>query len=220
MSWCPTCRSTTTRHSPRSSSRRAGRRCLTIAGDLAEHEHRGQVVAAAVREFGRIDILVNNAAFQMPVDSVEELSLEQWRHTFAVNVEAAFFLVQAVVPYMREGSCIINTASVTGLRGHKTLLDYAATKGAMLALTYSLAQSLLDRGIRVNAVAPGPVWTPLIPATLGEEKTEKFGEQVPFDRAAQPDEIAPSFVFFASELMSSYYSGEVLAPLGGQTLPG
>ena len=199
---------------------RAGRRCLTIAGDLAEHEHRGEVVAAAVREFGRIDILVNNAAFQMPVDSVEELSLEQWRHTFAVNVEAAFFLVQAVVPYMREGSCIINTASVTGLRGHKTLLDYAATKGAMLALTYSLAQSLLDRGIRVNAVAPGPVWTPLIPATLGEEKTEDFGEQVPFGRAAQPDEIAPSFVFFASELMSSYYSGEVLAPLGGQTLPG
>jgi NAD(P)-dependent dehydrogenase (short-subunit alcohol dehydrogenase family) len=200
--------------------RMAGGRCLTIDGDLAQHEHRGQVVERAVREFGRIDILVNNAAFQMPVDNVEELSLEQWRHTFAVNVEAAFFLAQAVLPHMRDGSCIINTASVTGLRGHKTLLDYAATKGAMIALTYSLAQSLLDRGIRVNAVAPGPVWTPLIPATLGEEKTREFGEQVPFGRAAQPDEIAPSYVFFASERMSSYYSGEVLAPLGGQTLPG
>lgn len=198
----------------------AGRRCRTIAGDLADHGHRAEVVAATVQEFGRVDILVNNAAYQMPVDSVEELTVDQWRHTFAVNVESAFFLVQAALPHMPKGACIINTASVTGLRGNKKLLDYAATKGAMLALTYSLAQALLDRGIRVNAVAPGPVWTPLIPATLGREKTEHFGEQVPYGRAAQPDEIAPSYVFFASEALSSYYSGEVLAPVGGQTMPG
>jgi NAD(P)-dependent dehydrogenase (short-subunit alcohol dehydrogenase family) len=199
--------------------RAAGRRCLAVAGDLAEHEHRSEVVATAIRGFGRIDILVNNAAYQMPVDSIAELSIDQWRHTFAVNVEAAFFLAQAALPSMRDGSSIINTASVTGLRGHATLLDYAASKGALLSMTYSLAQSLLDRGIRVNAVAPGPVWTPLIPATLGQQKTEQFGAQVPFDRAAQPDEIAPSFVFFASELMSSYYTGQVLTPLGGEILP-
>jgi NAD(P)-dependent dehydrogenase (short-subunit alcohol dehydrogenase family) len=198
--------------------RAEGRRCLTVAGDLAADEHRHQVVAAAASEYGRIDVLVNNAAFQSPVGSVSDLTLDQWRHTFQVNVEAAFFLVQDALPSMPSGSAIINTASVTGLRGHGTLLDYAASKGAILAMTYSLAQSLLDRGIRVNAVAPGPVWTPLIPATLGREKTEQFGAQVPFDRAAQPDEIAPSYVFLASNRMSSYYSGAVLAPLGGQVL--
>jgi NAD(P)-dependent dehydrogenase (short-subunit alcohol dehydrogenase family) len=198
--------------------RAAGRRCLTVAGDLAGHAHRADLVAAALAEFGRIDVLVNNAAFQSPVDSVLDLTLDQWRHTFGVNVEAAFFLVQAALPSMRDGSCIINTASVTGLRGHATLLDYAASKGAMLALTYSLAQALVDRRIRVNAVAPGPVWTPLIPATLGREKAEEFGAQVPFDRAAEPDEIAPSFVFLASDRMSSYYTGQVLSPLGGQVL--
>jgi NAD(P)-dependent dehydrogenase (short-subunit alcohol dehydrogenase family) len=198
--------------------RAAGRRCVTVAGDLADHENRADLVAAALAEFGRIDVLVNNAAFQSPVDSVLDLTLDQWRHTFGVNVEAAFFLVQAALPSMADGSCIINTASVTGLRGHATLLDYAASKGAMLAMTYSLAQALVDRRIRVNAVAPGPVWTPLIPATLGREKAEEFGAQVPFDRAAQPDEIAPSYVFLASDRMSSYYTGQVLSPLGGQVL--
>jgi len=121
---------------------------------------------------------------------------------------------------MPDGSAIINTASINGLRGNKSLIDYSSTKGAVLALTYSLAQSLAERNIRVNCVAPGPVWTPLIPATMPAEKTENFGEQVPFGRAAQPDEIAPSYVFFASGRMSSYYSGEVLAPIGGETLPG
>jgi len=121
---------------------------------------------------------------------------------------------------MPEGSSIINTASITGLQGHKQLLDYAATKGAIIALTYSLALALVDRGIRVNAVAPGPVWTPLIPATFPAEKVKGFGSDTPMGRAAQPDEIAPSYVFFASDRLSSYYSGEVLAPVGGQTMPG
>jgi NAD(P)-dependent dehydrogenase (short-subunit alcohol dehydrogenase family) len=124
------------------------------------------------------------------------------------------------LPYMGEGSAIINTGSVNGLRGNKSLIDYSATKGAVHALTYSLAQVLLPRGIRVNCVAPGPVWTPLIPATMPEEKVDSFGAQAPMGRPASPDEIAPSFVFFASDRMSSYYTGEVLAPIGGETLPG
>ena len=122
--------------------------------------------------------------------------------------------------HLPRGGAVINTGSINGLRGNKTLINYSATKGAVIALTYSLAQALLERGIRLNCVCPGPVWTPLIPATMDADKVESFGKQVPYGRAAQPDEIAPSYVFFASELMSSYYSGEVLAPIGGETLPG
>lgn len=198
----------------------AGRRCLAIPGDIAVADHRRFVVRTAVEEFGHLDILVNNAAFQASADSITDITADQWRHTFAVNVDAPFYLVRAAVDHLPEGASIIYTASITGLRGSPKLIDYSATKGAMLALTYSLAQSLLDRGIRVNAVAPGPVWTPLIPATLPQPKVEEFGAEVPMDRPAQPDEIAPSFVFFASERLSSYYSGEVLAPLGGVTMPG
>lgn len=198
----------------------AGRRFLALPGDLADHEHRGGLVEKVVKELGRLDVLVNNAAFQQPVDDVSELDLDQWRHTFAVNVEAMFFLTQAAVPHMTPGSTIVNTTSVTGLTGNKALIDYAATKGAIIALTQSLAQILLERGIRVNAVAPGPVWTPLIPATMDAEKVQSFGGNVPYGRAAQPDEIAPSYVFFASNQLSNYITGEVLAALGGQTLPG
>jgi len=126
---------------------------------------------------------------------------------------------QGALDHLPDGGCVINTASINGLRGNKSLIDYAASKGAVLALTYSLAQSFQDRGIRVNSVAPGPVWTPLIPSTFPAEKVEKFGQQVPMGRAAQPDEIAPSYVFFAAPQLSSYYSGEVLAPTGGETLP-
>ncbi|HEX6888412.1 MAG TPA: glucose 1-dehydrogenase [Candidatus Nanopelagicales bacterium] len=200
--------------------REAGRRAVAFPGDLADVAHQRFVVARTVEEFGRIDILVNNAAFQSPVDKPEDVTYEQWRHTFSVNVDAAFFLTQAALPHMARGSSIINTASITGLRGSPGLLDYSATKGALIALTYALSQALSERGIRVNAVAPGPVWTPLIPATFDAEKVSQFGGDVPMGRPAQPDEIAPSYVFFASDRLSSYYSGEVLAPVGGQTMPG
>lgn len=198
----------------------AGRRCVLRAGNVADDAVRRNLVRGAVDELGRLDVLVNNAAFQRPVSRVEDVTLEQWRRTFAVNVESAFFLTQAALAHLPAGGAVINTASITGLRGHPTLLDYAATKGALVSLTYSLAQALVDRGIRVNAVAPGPVWTPLIPSTMDADKVERFGAEVPMQRAAQPDEVAPSFVFFASSRLSSYYTGEVLAPTGGQTLPG
>lgn len=198
----------------------AGRRALLLPGDISEQAQRTEIVSRSVEEFGQIDVLVNNAAFQNPVDKPEDLTLEQFQRTFGTNIEATFFVTQAALPHMPEGSAIINTASITGLQGHKQLLDYAATKGAIIALTYSLALALVDRGIRVNAVAPGPVWTPLIPATFPAEKVKGFGSDTPIGRAAQPDEIAPSYVFFASNRLSSYYSGEVLAPVGGQTMPG
>jgi NAD(P)-dependent dehydrogenase (short-subunit alcohol dehydrogenase family) len=197
-----------------------GRRALLLPGDISDQSQRERIVASTVEKFGRVDILVNNAAFQNPVDKPEDLSLAQFRRTFATNIEATFFMTQAALAHMPEGSAVINTASITGLQGHKELLDYAATKGAIISLTYSLAQALVDRRIRVNAVAPGPVWTPLIPATFPEEKVKSFGSDTPMGRAAQPDEIAPSFVFFASNRLSSYYTGEVLAPVGGQTMPG
>lgn len=200
--------------------REAGRRAAAFRNDLAEAAACREVVAASVQALGGLDIVVNNVAYQNPVESLEELSDEQWRRTFAVNIDSYFYVTKAALPHLGEGSVILNTASINGLRGNKTLIDYAATKGAVLALTYSLAQTLRDRGIRVNAVAPGPVWTPLIPATMDEEKVQSFGSQAPFGRAAEPDEIAPSYLFFASGRMSSYYSGEVLAPIGGETLPG
>jgi NAD(P)-dependent dehydrogenase (short-subunit alcohol dehydrogenase family) len=198
----------------------AGRRCLLLRGDLADAAHCAEVVERTVSELGRLDVLVNNVATQTPVDSPEEISDEQWTHTFDVNIHSYFRVTKAALPHLREGSAIINTSSVNGLRGNKSLIDYSATKGAINALTYSLAQALVEKGIRVNAVAPGPVWTPLIPATMPEEKVESFGQQVPMGRAADPDEIAPSYVFFAAGQLSSYYSGEVLAPLGGETMPG
>jgi len=165
-------------------------------------------------------VLVNNVATQQPVSQLEELTTEQWERTFRVNMFSYFWTTRAALAHLPDGGSIINTSSINGLRGNKSLIDYAATKGAILAFTYSLAQSLQERGIRVNAVAPGPVWTPLIPATFDEERVSTFGQQAPMGRAAHPDEIAPSYVFFASGRLSSYYSGEVLAPAGGETLPG
>jgi NAD(P)-dependent dehydrogenase (short-subunit alcohol dehydrogenase family) len=198
----------------------AGRRGVELPGDLAEPAHCRYVVEETVKRLGGLDIVVNNVAFQNPTSDLSEISDEQWRRTFAVNIDSFFHVTKAALPHLPDGSAIINTASINGLRGNKSLIDYSATKGAVIALTYSLAQSLTDRNIRVNCVAPGPVWTPLIPATMPADKTESFGEQVPMGRAAQPDEIAPSYVFFAASRMSSYYSGEVLAPIGGETLPG
>lgn len=197
-----------------------GRRCLRLPGDLAEATHCRATVERTARELGGIDILVNNLAYQSPTDKFTDISDEQWRRTFAVNIDSIFYVTKAALEYLPDGGAIINTGSINGLRGNKTLLDYSATKGGVHALTYSLAQSLADRRIRVNCVAPGPVWTPLIPATMDADRAESFGGHTPFGRPAQPDEIAPSYVFFASAQLSSYYSGEVLAPLGGETLPG
>ncbi|WP_055478725.1 SDR family oxidoreductase [Sphaerimonospora mesophila] len=199
---------------------REGRRCVTIPGDLADPAHCRRVVEETVRELGGLDVLVNNVATQAPVRSLEELSDEQWERTFAVNIHSYFWVTKAALAHLPRGGAIVNTSSINGLRGNKSLIDYAATKGAINAFTYSMAQALVERGIRVNAVAPGPVWTPLIPSTFPEEKVAAFGAQVPMERAADPDEIAPSYVFFAAGRFSSYYTGEVLAPIGGETLPG
>lgn len=197
-----------------------GRRCELIPGDLADPGHCAATVEQAVSALGGLDILVNNVATQAQVESPEDITDEQWQRTFDVNIHSYFRVTAAALPHLGEGSAIINTGSVNGLRGNKGLIDYSATKGAVHAWTYAMAQALVDRKIRVNCVAPGPVWTPLIPATLPVEKVESFGEQTPYGRVAQPDELAPSYVFFAANQLSSYYSGEVLAALGGETLPG
>ena len=200
----------------------AGRLALLLPGDLSDEGHCRDVVSRTVADLGGLEIVVNNIAYQNPAESLSEITTEQWDRTFRTNVYSFFWVTQAALPHLpTDGTAaIINTASVNGLRGNASLMDYAATKGAVLAFTYSLAQSLQEQRIRVNCVAPGPVWTPLIPATMDEEKTASFGKQAPMGRAAQPDEIAPSYVFFASERLSSYYTGEVLAPVGGETMPG
>ncbi|MBE1577941.1 SDR family oxidoreductase [Amycolatopsis roodepoortensis] len=200
--------------------RAEGRECLLLPGDLAEAAQCREIVNRTVKDLGGLDILVNNVATQWPVDSPEELTDEQWTHTFDVNIHSFFRVTNAALPHLGEGSVIINTGSVNGLRGNKSLIDYSATKGAVHAWTYAMAQALADRGVRINCVAPGPVWTPLIPSTFPPEKVEKFGLQVPFERAAHPDDLAPSYVFLASNRLSSYYSGEVIAALGGETTPG
>ena len=197
-----------------------GRRCILIRADLQEEAACRDAVERTVSELGAIHVLVNHHGTQTPVDSFEEITTEQWDGTFKTNVYSYFWLSKAALEHMEEGASIINTGSVNGIRGNGSLIDYAATKGAVHVLTFSMAQALVERRIRVNCVAPGPVWTPLIVATMPAEKVESFGQQVPMQRAAQPDEIAPSYVFFASDQLSSYYSGEVLAPVGGETHPG
>jgi NAD(P)-dependent dehydrogenase (short-subunit alcohol dehydrogenase family) len=163
---------------------------------------------------------VNNIAQQRPVESLADVTTEEWDATFRTNVYSYFWCTQAALEHMPDGAAIINSGSVNGLRGNKSLLAYAATTGAVHIFTKSMAQALVDRGIRVNCVAPGPVWTPLIPSTMPPEKTASFGSQDPMDRAAQPDEIAPSYVFLASERLSGFYTGQVLSPIGGETHPG
>lgn len=200
--------------------RAAGRRCVLLPGDLGDGAHCRDVVEQATRALGGLNILVNNVATQAPVDKPEDLTDEQWVHTFNVNIHSFFRVTRAALPHLSEGDTIINTGSVNGLRGNKSLIDYSATKGAVHAWTYALAQALADRGIRVNCVAPGPVWTPLIPSTMPPEKVAGFGGRVPLGRPAEPDELAPSYVFFAAGQMSSYYTGGLIAALGGQTHPG
>ena len=197
-----------------------GRRAITIAADLSSEEGCKEAVQRTVDELGGIHVLVNHHGTQTMVDEPEEITTEIFDGTMKTNVYGPWWLTRYALDHMTEGASIINTGSVNGIRGNASLIDYAASKGALHVLTFSLAQALVDRGIRVNCVAPGPVWTPLIVATMPEEKVETFGQQVPMQRAAQPDEIAPSYVFFASDQLSSYYTGEVLAPVGGETHPG
>jgi len=192
----------------------AGRRCELIRGDLGEEAHAKATVARTVEALGKLDILVNNAAEQHPVDAPEDVSSAQVEQTFRSNVFACFHLIQAALDHLGEGGCIINTGSVTGTRGHATLLDYASTKGAIQAMTFSYAQRLAERGIRVNAVAPGPIWTPLIPASFDEDKVDSFGDNTLMKRAGQPAEVAPAYVFLASQ-DASYITGQIIHVNGG-----
>ncbi len=194
-----------------------GRRCVTLGCDLREEEHCRQSVERTVDELGRLDVLVNHAGEQHPRDSIEYVTAHQLERTFRLNVFSLFHLVKAALPHLGEGSAIVNSTSVTAYKGNPQLLDYASTKGAIVAFTRSLSLQLVERGIRVNAVAPGPIWTPLIPATMPAEKVAQFGSQVPMGRPAQPEEVAPSYVFLASD-DGSYYSGQVLHPNGGEVV--
>jgi NAD(P)-dependent dehydrogenase (short-subunit alcohol dehydrogenase family) len=192
----------------------AGRRAVLVPGDLRDERQCGLIVDRAVEEFGRIDVLVNNAAYQMAVDRLEEVTTEQFDRVFRTNVYAMFWLCRAALPHMREGASIVNSASIQAYQPSPELADYAATKGAIVTFTKALAKQLAGRRIRVNAVAPGPVWTPLIPATMPEEDVEGFGQDTPLGRPAQPAELAPAYVYLASD-QASYVSGEVLAVTGG-----
>jgi NAD(P)-dependent dehydrogenase (short-subunit alcohol dehydrogenase family) len=194
-----------------------GRRALLIPGDVRESPFCAAAVERTVREFGRLDIVVNNAAYQQHQESIEDITDEQLDRTFRTNIYGYFYLTRAALPHLKPGSSIINTGSITGLEGSKQLLDYSATKGAIHAFTKSLAQNLVEKTIRVNCVSPGPVWTPLNPSDKPPEKVAQFGADRPMKRPAQPEEIAPAFVFFASNSDSSYITGEVLTLLGGET---
>jgi NAD(P)-dependent dehydrogenase (short-subunit alcohol dehydrogenase family) len=197
-----------------------GRKAHAYEVDLRDAAATRAMVDRAATELGGLDVVVNNAAFQKHVASIDELDLEQWRRTFATNIEAYFVVAKAALAYLPRGGTIINTGSITGLEGSKGLLDYSATKGAIHAFTKSLAQQLTDCGIRVNCVAPGPVWTPLNPAERDPAEHAEFGGDTPYGRPAQPEEIAPAYVFFASAADSGYITGEVLTLLGGDTRAG
>ena len=196
-----------------------GRRCLAIAGDIGDEAHCRKIVEQTVGELGKLDILINNAAEQHPQESIEQISAEQLERTFRTNIFAMFYLTKAALPHLSSGSAIVNTASVTAYQGSPHLLDYSATKGAIVAFTRSLSQSLVERGIRVNAVAPGPIWTPLIPSTFPADHVATFGGDVPMKRPGQPEEVAPCYVFLASD-DSSYISGQTLHPNGGNVING
>jgi NAD(P)-dependent dehydrogenase (short-subunit alcohol dehydrogenase family) len=192
-----------------------GRKCITIAGDIGDEQFCRDAVAQAVDELGGLDILVNNAAEQHPQPDIQRISAYQLERTFRTNIFSFFFMTKAAMKHLKSGSAIINTTSVTAYRGSGQLLDYSSTKGAIVAFTRSLAENLAEKKIRVNGVAPGPIWTPLIPSTFPPDKVAKFGSDVPLGRAGEPAEVAPSYVFLASE-DSSYMTGQVLHPNGGE----
>lgn len=192
-----------------------GRKCLILAGDAGEKKFCEEAVSLVTKELGKINIVVNNAGEQHPQKQVDEISQEQLERTFKTNIFSYFFITQAAIKHLKQGDSIINTTSVTAYHGHKTLIDYSSTKGAIVSFTRSLAMNLAEKGIRVNGVAPGPIWTPLIPASFSKEEVEKFGQNTPLGRVGQPSEVAPSFVFLASE-DSSYITGQIIHPNGGE----
>lgn len=196
-----------------------GRRCLTLAGDVGDEGFCREAVARVVEELGGLHVLVNNAAEQHPVKDLADLEAEQIERTFRTNIFGYFFMAKAALPHLKEGAAIINTTSVTAYKGHDELVDYAATKGAIVAFTRSLSLQLVKKGIRVNGVAPGPIWTPLIPSTFDAEHVDTFGENYPMERPGQPAELAPTYVFLACS-DSSYYSGQILHPNGGEVVNG
>jgi NAD(P)-dependent dehydrogenase (short-subunit alcohol dehydrogenase family) len=196
-----------------------GQPCQLFRGDLGDAALCQSLADEAVASFGRIDVLVNNGAEQHAIDTLGEITPELWERTFRTNIHAYFFLTRAALPHMAEGSSVINTTSVNAYKGNPKLIAYSATKGAIVAFTRSIALSLVERGIRANGVAPGPVWTPLIPATFPEDAVAKFGGQVPMNRASQPSEIAPAYVFLASS-DASYITGQVIHPNGGYVVNG
>lgn len=196
-----------------------GRRALLIPGDVSDPSYAERAVAAAVTELGGLHILVNNAAYQQHRKSLEDITDEQLDRTFRTNIYGYFYMARAALPHLGEGGVILNTSSITGIDGSAELLDYAATKGAINAFTKSLAQNLLERGIRVNGVAPGPVWTPLNPADRPADEVADFGANVPMKRPAQPEELAPAYVFLAATTDSSYITGEIINVFGGDPTP-
>lgn len=196
----------------------AGRKCLLIAGDIGEESHCQKIVEQTVNEFGRIDILVNNAAFQMSHEGIADFTAEEIEKTFRTNIYAMFYLCKAALPQIKKGGSIINTASIQAYQPSKNLMAYAATKGAIVNFTKALNEEAIENGIRVNAVAPGPVWTPLISSTMPPKQFKNFGKDSPLKRPAQPAELAPAYVFLASD-EASYISGEILGVTGGKPLP-
>lgn len=196
-----------------------GRRCLLLPGDIGDESFCNTVIEQTIREFGRLDILVNNAAEQHPQKSIADITAQQLERTFRTNIFSFFYLTRAALPHLQAGSTIINTTSITAYHGHKELVDYSATKGAIVTFTRSLALQLADQGIRVNGVAPGPIWTPLIPSTFSADQVAKFGANTPMKRAGQPYELAPAFVYLASA-DSAYMSGQILHVNGGEIING
>lgn len=198
---------------------KAGRKCVLVKGDVGQEAHCRELIQKAISEFGKLDILVNNAGEQHPKESIEEITEEQLTRTFRTNIFAMFFTVKAALPHLKEGAAIVNTASITAYAGNPSLIDYSATKGAIVAFTRSLSGSLAEKKIRVNAVAPGPIWTPLIPSTFDAEKVSEFGADTPMGRPGQPDEVATAYVFLASQ-DASYITGQTIHVNGGKIVNG